>query len=640
MQFRHPELLWALLQLLIPIFIHLFQLRRFKKTPFTNVALLQKVVSNSRRSSTIKKWLLLFTRMLLLAALVIAFAQPFFAEKNALKKKETTIYIDDSFSMQAKSGTTTLLQNAIQELIQAIPETERFNLFTNTKEYRNSTIKDIQNELLSLDYTSEQLSLNEIKLKGESLFSQENDSRKEFILISDFQKRLGPIQNDSLEKTEHYFVQIRPEESKNIAIDSVFIHQENTENLELNVLISGTSINMSTPVSLFNDEKLIAKTAVVIDENNKGVVQFTIPSNEIINGRIEVSDNGLHYDNQLYFNINKKEKIKVLVIGDTDSEFLKRIYTEDEFQLTSTELKSLNYSAIESKDLIILNELEQINSALQANLKSFKSNGGSLVFIPGNQIDNNSYNETFSGLTNIKFLEQITSERKITGIDFTNPLYQNVFEKQVTNFQYPIVKKFVGIKTTLPSLLSFQDKNPFFIGTKGLYLFTASLSSENSNFKNSPLIVPTLYNVGLKSLESPQLYAVIGSTTQVDIAAQLSKDDILKMKKAEFEFIPQQQSFSKKVSLQFIENPQEDGIYTISDKQKVYQNLSFNYARNESDLTYSDLSTLNEASRSNSINSLFDTLQKDSSITELWKWFVIFALIFLTFEIFIQKFFR
>ncbi len=85
MQFKHPELLWGLLLLLIPILIHLFQLRRFKKTPFTNVKFLKKVISESRRSSTLKKWLLLFTRLMIIAGLVIAFAQPFFAKSSALK---------------------------------------------------------------------------------------------------------------------------------------------------------------------------------------------------------------------------------------------------------------------------------------------------------------------------------------------------------------------------------------------------------------------------------------------------------------------------------------------------------------------------------------------------------------------------
>src|SRR5690606_41413776 len=108
MQFKYPELLWALLLLLIPILIHLFRLRRFKKTTFTNVKFLKKVVSESRRSRSIKKWLLLCTRLLLLAALVIAFAQPFLANDRALKEKESVIYLDDSFSMQAKGNKETL----------------------------------------------------------------------------------------------------------------------------------------------------------------------------------------------------------------------------------------------------------------------------------------------------------------------------------------------------------------------------------------------------------------------------------------------------------------------------------------------------------------------------------------------------
>ena len=69
MQFKHPELLWALLVLLIPIIIHLFQLRRFQKVTFTNVKFLKNVKLQTRKSSQIKKWLVLITRLLLLACL-------------------------------------------------------------------------------------------------------------------------------------------------------------------------------------------------------------------------------------------------------------------------------------------------------------------------------------------------------------------------------------------------------------------------------------------------------------------------------------------------------------------------------------------------------------------------------------------
>jgi len=357
----------------------------------------------------------------------------------------------------------------------------------------------------------------------------------------------------------------------------------------------------------------------------------------VINGRLEISDTGLSYDNVLYFNINKKEKIKLLSIGNADAKFLERIFTDEEFQFTSNAISSVNYSDIESQNLIILNELKNIPASLQTSLKSFKSNGGSLVVIPSTDIDFSSYNQFLVGLSNTSFIQNAKFERKITNIDFAHPLYRNVFEKKVTNFQYPMVKKFNRIKTTTPSILSFEDNNPFLIGSKGFYLFTASIINENSNFKNSPLIVPTLYNVGLKSLETPRLYSVMGSSIAVDIPVSLAKDDILKMKKSDYEFIPQQQSFTNKVALRFIENPQEDGIYSISDKQNTYQNLSFNHPRDESDLTYIDISNVENGNKSSSIKGLFDTLQKDSSITELWKWFVILALLFLVIEILIQK---
>ncbi|KAA3624399.1 MAG: hypothetical protein DWP94_03545, partial [Flavobacterium sp.] len=95
MQFKHPEVLYALFLLLIPILIHLFQLRRFQKVDFTNVAFLKKVTIQTRKSSQLKKWLTLLLRLLALACIILAFAQPFTASVSALNtEKETVLYID------------------------------------------------------------------------------------------------------------------------------------------------------------------------------------------------------------------------------------------------------------------------------------------------------------------------------------------------------------------------------------------------------------------------------------------------------------------------------------------------------------------------------------------------------------------
>ena len=640
MQFKYPELFWALFLLLIPIFIHLFQLRRFKKTPFTNVKFLKKVVSESRQSNTLKKWLLLFTRMLLLAAFIFAFAQPFFAEKSALKQKETVIYLDDSFSMQLKEEGTTLLENAVQELIKKLPKEERFSLFTNTKTFRNTTIQDIQNELLALNPGNRQLKLNEIYLKGKTLFSADNATNKNLIILSDFQQLMASSQMDSLQNISSHWVALRGSEVKNVAIDSAYIESETSENLNLLVNLSGSGDIENIPVSLFNGEKLIAKTSASFNDSKNGTASFSIPKNEAFDGKIEITDSGLTYDNLLYFSIGKKEKIKVLAIGDAQNRFLGRIFTKDEFVFTTTELRSLNYSNLVNQHLIILNNLQQIPSSLTTSLKAFSDNGGHLIIIPAADIDLNSYNLLTSNYASTTFLQKVRDEREITNISFSHPLYQNVFEKNVTNFQYPKTSEFYKIKTGAPTVLAFQGNEPFLVGGKSFFLFTTSLSIQNSNFINSPLVVPTFYNMAVGSLKLAPLYSVLGQSVSIDVPTSLAQDDILKLKKGDYEFIPQQQSLSNKVSLSFNESLQEDGSYAVLQNEKPIKNISFNYNRNESNLSYLNVTEQKMASTSTSISTLFESIEKDNSVTELWKWFVILALALLFIEVLIQKYLK
>ncbi len=101
MQFKYPEILFFLFLLLIPLLIHLFQLQKFKKEAFTNVQFLKKIDLESRKSSKLKKLLILLSRMLALAALIIAFSQPYINKSDGLQQRKTIIYLDNSMSLQA-----------------------------------------------------------------------------------------------------------------------------------------------------------------------------------------------------------------------------------------------------------------------------------------------------------------------------------------------------------------------------------------------------------------------------------------------------------------------------------------------------------------------------------------------------------
>ena len=641
MQFKHPELLYALFLLLIPIIVHLFQLRKFQKIDFTNVAFLKEATLQTRKSSQIKKWLILCTRFLLLAAIILAFAQPFTSKIDALKTtKETVVYLDNSFSMQAKGNQGELLKRAVQDIISHVPENENISLITNNSTYKNTTIKAIKNELLQLEYSANSLALKAALLKSKTFFSNDKSSRKNLIFISDFQENGAPLNVEKDSLTNLHLAKLQPVNTNNIFIDSAYVSNTSPTNIELTVQIkqNGNSVE-SLPVSLFNNDNLIAKTSVEIKD--KANTTFTLPLHEAINGKITIDDANLQFDNSLYFNINNGSKTNVLSINETDDSFLKRIYTTDEFNYTSTSSNQLNYNVLDNQHLIILNELNTIPNALSSALKSFTNQGGSIIIIPSKEINNPSYNNFLINY-NTSFVSLIESEKRITTINYSHPLYANgVFEKQVRNFQYPKVNSYYPVVSNSAStVLKYEDDKGFLYQSDNVFIFSSAINETNSNFKNSPLIVPTLYNIAKFSFKIPQLYYTIGEENTFDLDSQLQQDAVLSLKNNDINLIPKQQYFNNKVVVNTSENPSIANTYSVNNKDVKIANVSYNYNRNESDLVYQDLSNLEDVTISNSITEIFDMIKSDTKINALWKWFVIFALALLIIEMLILKYFK
>ena len=641
MQFKYPGVLWALFLLAVPIIIHLFQLRKYKQTPFTNVKWLQKVVINSRKSSQLKKWLILVTRMLLFAALIIAFAQPFTAKETAFQEKELLIYLDNSFSMQAKENNISLLDNAKQELIKNIAPNTTFTLFTNNEVFRKVTLKDIQNNLLQIEVTPTPLAPRDIFLKANSLFSNKEGVQKHFLLVSDFNQKDADWNLDHPLVKDSYFIPQRTDRLTNIAIDSLYISKNLSTTLELTAVLSAIGNTETIGVSLNNKDTLLAKTAANFTEKQQDKVVFTIPNKEIAAGKVQLEDiSGLQYDNTLFFTIQKKEKIKVLVVSDTEGNYLNRIYTEDEFSLTKVNLNQLNYGSISSQNLIVLDELPQIPTALKDALVSFKNEGGSIAVIPEKEADISTYNPLLQGIQLPSLGNTIAASKEMTTIHFSNPLFQNVFEKEVSNFQYPTVAQHYQLNTATQAALSFEDGSPFLMSSPNAYLFSASLQQENTNFTGSPIIVPVFYNMAIHSLKQSALYHVSGTNDEIDIPITLGNDEIVKLKQEDKEYIPRQQSTPQKITLFFDENFTAAGVFVIENKDTRIQNISFNYSRNESNLSDTDNISLPNTAPNTTIASVFNDFENVNSIHHLWKWFVTLALIFLLLEVLILKLFK
>ncbi len=635
MQFKHPEILWALFLVLIPIVIHLFKLRKYQKEAFTNVQVLWEVRRQTNKQSQIKKWLILLTRILSTLCLVIAFAEPYLSKLDLKDHQvETVIYIDNSFSMQLQGTKGTLLQEAINEVLEQFPTTQTFSLLTNTETFKNTTIEEIKNNLIKTPYSNEQLSLEAIFRSSNRLFTQEVKV-KNLLIFSDFQQRQLP-ENPPLE-INTYFIPLQGMSTANTVIDSAYISLKTPEQHQITVLLSNNDDSTATPVTLYHNNEMYAKTSAEF-KNNRATVTFNVDK-EFTNGHISVNDKGMSYDNNLYFSINASVKINVLSINGSDDQFLQRIYTPDAFNYKSMPYNKLNYNGLSQQNLIILNQLPSLPNSLIAALEQACRDGVKICVIP----DKNDYiissQPLFPFLADLKFTKASSNQRHITTIKYQHPLFDNVFESQVANFEYPKVSNSFEIDGNYQSVLSYQDGNDFLVEVNGNYAFTAPLSTLSGNFQNSPLIVPVFFNMAQQSLPVATLYYQLGKPHTIAINTQLDQDQVLTLENTHESFIPLQVNHQNYISITTGEYPSMEGTYQVKNQQEKVLSLSFNYQRNESQQEYLSKADFHpEAIKSAS--QIFKQLKSENNINELWKWFAIFALFFLCLELLIQKYFK
>ena len=145
MQFLYPGFLWGLLALAIPVIIHLFYFRRFKRIYFTNVKFLKEIKEETSSRNKLKNLLILAMRLAAVACLVFAFAQPFIptGENVKLGEKAVSIYIDNSFSMAAEKENIPLLDLAKEravKIVNAYGEETRFQILTADFEGRHQRL--------------------------------------------------------------------------------------------------------------------------------------------------------------------------------------------------------------------------------------------------------------------------------------------------------------------------------------------------------------------------------------------------------------------------------------------------------------------------------------------------------------------
>lgn len=637
MLFKQPQILWFLLALAIPVIVHLFQLRKFKPEFFTNVRLLKDLLSQTRKSSKLKKYLLLASRLGLLLALIFMFAQPFLKAKDSqFAQNELVFVVDNSLSMQAKGTEGELFKRTLENILTQVPDDVPFSLYTNDDALHDISTKTSQKDIQQLNYSPNSFSLDKIFLR---LSSHNKQFSKDVVVFTDGKNIKWPKVDDT--SNVKFFAQLlKSQDKNNCSIDSVYVSKVSDNFYDINVKIKTFGdFEKELPVSLFNDNKIIAKAIFDINKNQE--ITFTIPK-KTFNGYVEIDDQSLTFDNTYYFSIKNFEKNKIVSVGNSiNNAFLRRIYSPNEFDFSTTESFNFDSKSLAEIPFLILNEVENISEQNILLLRDYLENGGNLIFIPSANGSIENYNKLFESY-GLRFSSLEKTEKKITKIAQQHPVFKGVFDKQITDFQYPSVQANFDVNSSFPGIFHLEDGKPLLVAiplkTSQLYVFSAPINRQNSTFIETPLVVPIFYNMAKINVSSDLIAFNLGSQNQLMVDVKGSANQVLEVKNDTEAFIPMQQMLSNKIKLSFVDYPLMPGNFNVFQNDKNIQPISFNYSRLESNILDKSTSLPSNVEEVSSISDMLERFKKDRTTKDLWRWFLFLALFFLIAEIFIQKY--
>lgn len=666
MKWVHPNFLYALTVILIPLIIHLFHFKRYKTLYFSSTRFLQFIEQQQQNARKLKYWIIFLCRAIAFAGLVIAFAQPYFPLKEEKAGKQlTVIYVDNSYSMSRLGENGELLaqsKDIVNSVVSNSPRKAEFLLLTNElsgseKQLLNKT--QCLEKIEQLDYTPLHRSGEDIQRwfeiwKSDALKNGLDLASTKFILLSDFQRStFNKLYETKDQSTIYYPVSLTPVQQANLYIDSVwfeqpihkldaketiFIRVNNTgdlpvNKLDVNLKIGGINRDVFADVPAFGSDTVSLSFFNTRLGNQKCVIR--------------VNDKQMTQDDSFYFNYSVFSNENVLIVNGEDAiSNVETVYNLDAYYKVKT-VSQTNFSTENLKDysLVVLNGSRIISTVESDVCLDYLKNKGSIFLIPGKEIRTGSWNNLLSKINLPLISGEQTSGLKLKSINAKEPFFSGVFDRKPDNLNLPDVKIAYRLQTgggaLATDLMSFENGAPFLLkGTSNfnVYLLTTSLTDEYSSFKSNALFSTVLLRIGELSQKQLPYFLTIGKTKQYPVEKQ-SSENAIHIKNQEVDFIPTTYNLSNQafISIQGLEAIRrlKAGIYAINQGKQLLGQLALNYDRTESEtksFTIDEIDELFKKAGLQFINTKDLGAWTDGSIltenltNNLWKYFAILAL--------------
>ena len=541
MAFAHPEILWGLWGLAIPVIIHLLNFRRYRKVAFSQVAFLQELQRETRSTQAIRHWLVLLMRLLAVAALVLAFAQPYLpaaeADDEMASGNVVALYIDNSPSMEALGEEGALLQVAVEKAIRVVEghaETDRFLVQTNAftpRDTRLLTRDEALQRLTEIGPSPIARHITDVMARSEGALLSIEGRRRSAYLFTDLQRS-----THDLEALERRFVpdtsiafrfipQMAPE-TVNAWVDSVWFDAPTRLAGRPAALRVRIRHNARAGVSGLPLELRINGARAAIGSYNlvpglatDTVLRFTHGEPGLKSATVSIEDAPIRFDDDFHFGFRVTDVIDVVHFTEEPTgpaaQAIRRVYktTGDQHRVRTAGTFSLD--ALAQADFVVVSDWPAPTSGMAEALRGFVDRGGSCLWIP-DSLENGTNSPVRKALGFGERGRWQRGENRVSSIVTDHPLFAGVFRKMPRSLDLPGLA-FTLDRSLMPQeeLLIRSEQGPPFLSRVGVgegsaYLLGATIDEAHSNFTRHALFVPLMLRLAERARHTPLLYGTVG----------------------------------------------------------------------------------------------------------------------------------
>ena len=665
--FLYPLFLVAGLSLAIPVLIHLFNLRKYKTVLFPHTRFLKNIQLNSRKQSQVRyKWLLL-TRLLFLASLILAFAQPFF-NKNNKKTGDNTfqvIYLDNSYSMSVKKGAVSMLdiakEAARKQVRHAAPGT-KFVLLTNDKpaSYHSEPADKVFAEINATDFSAATKTVNEIVAVTQSVLQNEGKGNAALYYYSDFQQSAFPAIPDKalMKNIAFYGLPVQSDEVEDIYIDTAYLTTPVLQTGKSNYIIVRSKCIGAPPkenpvLSLVINGQVKSAASLNFSDKKESIdtLNFQVNNANWQEISLTLNDASVRFDDTFRITARSSPNLSVLVLneGQPNTYIQAAFRAYNGFRLNQLDMAAAPKSWREY-NLVILNGITRIDDAMGKTVNDALQMGQSVCIFPGRTGNIQLLNDGLKQIGDINITGVDTAVQTASSIQQGSALVKDLFEKIPDNVQLPVANwHYVissGLSANQQSVLSFRNGDPLlarYTPSKGqLYLCATSADLQSGNFPGSYFFTPFLYEMAMQS-SSSSVYAISGGSQQPVYLplVNVSERNMVHIYGKDMDIIPAQRPDGAGLDIFIDQAVQQPGFYSLSaanggDTTQV----ALNQNKAESQFDFRDINALKSEWKGDNIKWM--SITESGSISDnnsngfpLWKLCVILAFVMLAAETFL-----